>query len=313
MGDHQENLQRQVLEFIDQNWGLGIGPLEFVWDRYNLIFKWMGGEAYYIKVTDQKSRAFEEVEASVAYQNHIFGKGARICEPIAAEDGSLAKAISLTDREGTLSISRQVSGQPISLTTTESREYESWGSALALLHQAARSFDVSDLSFEFNTEEGEWNRILLRLSEVDHDIQDALDQITDWRTEFSRQAEGPILTHGDMNAGNALWDGNEVTLIDFDEPIHHWVEADVARPFRETSDIGVAERVELLEAFLKGYGGVCPNHAFQTQDLANFVTLKNLEMYGWVLERNEMKVLPGGFPRDQALAELKQRILLPLL
>ena len=61
------------------------------------------------------------------------------------------------------------------------------------------------------------------------------------------------LTHTDVRSENAMWDGERVRIIDFDEPVYHWYASDVMRPFLEFARLPADEFDSLFDAFLAGY------------------------------------------------------------
>ena len=95
-------------------------------------------------------------------------------------------------------------------------------------------------------------------------------------------------------------------MIDFDEPVHHWLASDVARPFRELDPR--AENA-CLEAFLDGYREKRAFDSGWEPTLPGFVRMKSLEIYVWASLPGgwEDSDLPGGRPRDAELEQIRSR------
>ena len=85
----------QVEAQLAEKWGLTGGKLIFVWDRFNLIYRWTGGKDAFVKVTAAEARSFEEVTANMAYQQHLFLADVRVPEAFPALDGRLAVPVEL--------------------------------------------------------------------------------------------------------------------------------------------------------------------------------------------------------------------------
>ena len=179
------------------------------------------------------------------------------------------------------------------------------------MHNAAADFDGSP--YPYLTGDGEWLRMLDRLCDQPRELIDRIEEIRVWREALPRPPGGFPVTHGDMNAGNAMWDGQRIRLIDFEEPIYTWNAADMARPFRETQGMSVSHRKTCFEAFMSGYKMHRAPQFHDPLDYSNFITMKNLEMYGWGLKEWKGDKSFDGRDMDVALAELKDVILRPLM
>ncbi len=64
------------------------------------------------------------------------------------------------------------------------------------------------------------------------------------------------LTHGDMNCGNVIWDGERCTIIDFDAPMWNWFAADIVRPMRDYRFWPLEPRRRFLGAIVEGYRSI---------------------------------------------------------
>ncbi|HID54358.1 MAG TPA: hypothetical protein EYP41_20260, partial [Anaerolineae bacterium] len=109
------------------------------------------------------------------------------------------------------------------------------------------------------------------------------ERIDTWWQNLSPLPTGFGVTHADCNAGNFVWNGRTITIIDFDEPMLTWFAADIARPFLEIYDFPLALRRELLAAFLAGYGTVRPLDEATLASLPWFMRMKDMAVYAWEL------------------------------
>jgi amicoumacin kinase len=91
------------------------------------------------------------------------------------------------------------------------------------------------------------------------------------------------LTHADFRPGNAIWDCQKVTVIDFDEPVWQWLFVDVARAMLEYEGRPLDERRELLELFLQGYREIRPIDPMWETKIGWFLRYRTLCMYVWSL------------------------------
>ncbi len=180
----------------------------------------------------------------------------------------------------------EVQGQVLTNRCTDPVIYAAWGSAIAQLHEAASHYQPHpDLYFWSHDQEVQ--EIVEFLPPHDELAWREYEQVMGWFNQMPPINGGYGVSHGDCNAGNFIWNGRSITIIDFDEPMWEWFAADVARPFLEVHDFPLALRRQLMAALVKGYRGIRPLSDLTVASLPWFMRFKTLSGYAWELGDND--------------------------
>lgn len=269
----------------------------FVSTGANLIFRFTaaGGGTRYLRLIHAALRDAVEINSNAAYQMHLSDAGAPVSRLVRSAAG---RAVETLEVGGELVLATAVEAVPGRPVEPAPDEYAAWGRALGRMHRAAESFELPT-GCRLRDWTDEWNECVACLRPDDLPARAEVERLEAWLRELPRGTDAMGMTHGDCNRTNALFDGGEVRIIDFDEPTHHWFLADVARPFRELTPEDPSHD-DCLDALLAGYREERSLDEALEAAIPDFVRMKNLEMYGWLTGRQNWAgdELPGG--RDRA-------------
>ena len=278
----------------------------------NAIFRFRRSDGpAFLRLTHPELRSRREIETHVAYLTHVFAGGAPVSEPLRSGSGRAVEVVPHGESEWCATAARAVPGRVLGNRSSDPRAYRAWGRALAQLHRAAADFQPA-ADAELYSVDREWTSICARIPRDDAPVAAEFESVMLWYETLKRSEAIFGITHGDQNAGNALWDGERIRIIDFDEPMANWWAADVARPFNELRDRPPAQLRSWVEAFLGGYREVWALDADLARDLPWFLRLKTLEIYTWLLTAWHDPEAIGGGTRDQHLAVQRACVLNPL-
>lgn len=133
------------------------------------------------------------------------------------------------------------------------------------------------------------------------DCRDAL------RAEFGALATTPDhfgLIHADLHLGNLMADGDELTVIDFDDAGHGWFVYELAVALHPVLEEPWED--DARSALVAGYRDVHPLDATEEQLIDSFLTMRSLMLVGWLDARKELPVYEY-FPDLVAEAERMAR------
>jgi Ser/Thr protein kinase RdoA (MazF antagonist) len=233
-----------------------------------------------------------------------------VCEPLLSAGG---RWIERLEREGRIWLATAVAkvpGRCVETLGPDAVVWRAWGRSLGALHAAAAAYAPGPRRFLGWDEI--WERVGARLPPGAAAARGAFAELDAWQRALPRAAADRGLTHADLRAGNAVADGSRVWLIDFDEPVHTWWAADLARPLLEGA-LGAAEETRRLrDAFVAGYRELRPLDERWVGELGGFARAKALETWSWILTRWHGDRVPGGEDRRAALARLRTTFLAPL-
>lgn len=155
---------------------------------------------------------------------------------------------------------------------------------------------------------GDW-RMAPGVNEQNRPILDRLDSALWLRlADYGTAADRYGLIHADMRLGNLLVDGDDITLIDFDDCGFCWFAYDFAAAisFHETSPAVPAQRA----AWLEGYRSVRPLGALDLAAIDSMVMLRRMALLAWIGSHGETRLAQQhveGFA--DGTAELAERYL----
>ena len=138
-------------------------------------------------------------------------------------------------------------------------------------------------------------------------IQHEYQAIDAWVNNLSKNQHDFGLIHGSHQPGKIFYHGENIHLLDSDEPLYHWFHADIARPFLDLPPDKFYQWKIKAAWFLDGYYTI---HSFAEdyiQSLPWFIRMKTMDEY---LRLKNMPVLNG--VENIRLMELRDRIRNPL-
>jgi Ser/Thr protein kinase RdoA (MazF antagonist) len=275
------NLEQLLLQF----WNLETHNFELMSDRAHSVWRVeASGEIFFARLS--KPEIFgESIWGSAArFLRHAFDSGVPVCEILESNRKNLIESLEVNGELRLVQVLRGVPGQELNLKLLENPSIlEAYGESLGQLHAAARRLDTTNLEFfKYSTF---WQNVKKNIPASKPGIRLEYDMISAWlATQDETRDFG--LNHGDFRPGNAFWDGQQVWLIDFDEPVWHWFANDAARAMLEFRG-SLEDRRHKLETFMTGYR---KHHdlEFLYQDFAMFARFRVMLMYLWSLEASEV-------------------------
>ncbi len=272
-------------QILFNQWKLKAQDFELMSDRAHSVWHFAAaGQIFYARLS--KPHIFgERIWGSAArFLRHAFDSGVPVCEILPSNQENLIESLTVNDELRLVQVLRGVPGRELNLELLENpRILEAYGESLGQLHAAATTLDTTNLEFyKYSTF---WQNVKKNILATEPGIQLEYDMISAWlTTQIETRDFG--LNHGDFRPGNAFWDGHQVWLIDFDEPVWHWFANDVARAMLEFRG-SIEDRHQKLETFMNGYR----KHRdleFSYQDFAMFARFRVMLMYLWSLEASEV-------------------------
>ena len=277
MSNEDYNFVREIVSL----WGGDPDSLELVRDIINVVFRYEepGQGGRYLRIS--KFWEPKKIIGATDYLCFLWEGGAPVCAPVAAKNGRFINHH--TAPNGDRYICRVYSeavGETLTNRCADPGIYEAWGKALAQLHNVAIHYQPAP-DLYFHTWEKEFADTKRWLSPDDTIAWREFEQLWRWFDAMPPIDGGFGITHADCNAGNFVWNGRSITIIDFDEPMLNWFASDVARPFIEIQDFPLPLRRQLMTAFLHGYRQVRPLDEAAAAYLPWFIRFKSLSFYAW--------------------------------
>jgi Ser/Thr protein kinase RdoA (MazF antagonist) len=264
-------------------WDADPCSVRLVNDRINIVYRFeVGGRGMFLKVCAAANRSMLEQRAAAEYLQHLASNGADVCAPVLSRDGRRIEEYRLGDDVFLAWVTDEAPGRVISLEEPTVAEFRAWGVALGKMHNAAESYRPSD-DLSYFTWKDLWQQTHDGMDRDDSEpVWDEYDQLTPWLESLSEDPDVYGLTHTDIRTENAMWDGERVRIIDFDEPVYHWYASDVMRPFLEVAQLPAERFDPIFDAFLAGYREVRTFTDRWVEELPRLARMKNLGFYWWI-------------------------------
>ena len=263
-------------------WGADPGSVRLVNDGINIVYRFeVDGRGVYLKVCNAANRSILEHRAAAEYLQHLSSNGADVCAPVLSSAGRLIEEFQQGDDTFNCWATKEAPGKEISLESPTLAEFRAWGVALGKMHLAAESYRPSpDLTYL--TWRDLWRQTDEGLVPEDTEpVRAEYDELDPWLHGLSEGMDGYGLTHTDIRTANAMWDGERVRIIDFDEPVYHWYASDVMRPFLEFARLPAEQFDPMFDAFVAGYREVRALSDGWLEELPRLARMKNLGFYWW--------------------------------
>lgn len=141
-----------VKEFI-KCWNGDPKTLALISKGINIVYRFtVDGERFYLRVSHKKLRALSELEAAIAFQQHLFEVGVPVCQPVASRNAQLIEWVDQENDVFSAHVCKEVPGDIITFDGSDSALYEKWGACLAEFHTAS-------IQYQFNQDQhhyGQW-------------------------------------------------------------------------------------------------------------------------------------------------------------
>ncbi len=230
----------------------------------------------FLKIADAK----RNWSVAAPMMQHAILHGANISAPVLSLYGNFVEQHLGQDGANYFATATQeVPGVRLGSGRQNMNSFVAWGKTLAVFHRAVDNYPNPQ---EFPKLQKLWQRI------GPHVQQDGFLEKEYKRLSFNTESEmfqtDVGITHLDARPGNAFFDGEQAYLIDFDEPCLQPRIMDVARAMLEYADWPMAERIEVRDAFLRGYLTVRDLPPNQLENLHLFMQIYATLSLAWFLE-----------------------------
>lgn len=292
---------RALPAFAARHWRVAAASVVVIERRLSIVARARRNrQTVYLRLSHPSIRQPAAARAAYAFQDYLARAGAPVCAPIRSETGNWIEWLPQGGTRYFAGLVHAAPGRAIAPTEREPRVFRAWGRSIAQLHEAAQAYRPAEYAypsiFDF------LRNIRPTALAAEPALRAQYRRLTRWLEQLPRRDFA--LTHGDMHPANAFWDGRQVTIIDFDEPVYNWIWVDFGRALLDFYERPANERRRLHEALLAGYGQARAIDAELHGQLARFMQLRGLLMHLWSLQ-DDGGIASGPAPhqRNWALTE----------
>nr|WP_280527640.1 phosphotransferase [Deinococcus humi] len=282
----------------------------------------------YLRFTHGNLRDTEYLTPPLTWLRHLHAQGAPVNEPLASLDDQWIETVPQKNDLFLATAVRGVAGPRLSDLPPTPALYRAFGHAIGALHQASHDFvPAPDMPHMLDPalpgvfpswrqfwhqaqEQARKEPVIKRTFEALSSWVDAVGgPAHGWPDELPLTRPGLGLTHGDLRPGNAIWTGERVVVIDFDEPVYGPLANDLARAVFE---VPRQQRAALWTEVLAGYREVAQLDAGWGQELPRLLRARAALMAAWnISESTDLTQLRpvSGTLAPVSLWQLRQNLL----
>ncbi|WP_161568244.1 phosphotransferase enzyme family protein [Anaerobacillus alkaliphilus] len=298
--------------------GLDNDSLEKLGSFENYVFSARkNNEECILRFTHSSHRTKEQVEAELAWLQYLQANNAPVCGPFPSESGNLVEIIEAEGTHFFVSLFEKAKGKAVKVSDACFNEklFFAWGKATGVLHRLSENYVEAekivkrpDLVEEFDFQ------FAPSIPSDDLPIQEKVEKILNDVKSIPKDSERYRLIHSDIHSGNFFFDGETITIFDFDDASYHHIISDIAIPIyysvwfnSSLTDKETFINETFLPAFMKGY---LSEHAIDLnilKDIPLFLKLRDCELYGVLHKKWDLSTLND--KQKSVLNELRERII----
>lgn len=308
----------EVLNEAASLFGADKDTLNMLGDFENYVYEVKrGNNAYILRLTHSSHRPREQVEAELDWILFLKRKGVEVAAPVLSTRGQLLECIAVHRGEFIVSLFEKAPGCLIrvddDLQFHESL-FSQWGEMIGKMHNATRTYTPSTGVYKRMDWQEEELGATGRIAEKEPFLADKTEKLLKQIQALPVNENVYGLVHTDVHSGNFFFDGETMTIFDFDDCCYHWFINDLAIPlfysslYRHPKDEQERQTFahRFFSAFLAGYSRRFELDKWWLEKLPLFLMFRDITFYAALRLKLSDKDLT---PRvKEMIAEVKGRI-----
>lgn len=285
-------INENTVKTFAKKWNSDENSLKLISKGINLVYVFKSNnEKNFLRITHNDIRSYQEIKAAISFQNHLFQNKVKVCAPLKSMENKYIESIKANGSLFFATVCSNAQGNPLNLGEISNKNLFHWGRALAKLHLSSEKY--------FNETNSKYLSVFDLLKESKQyskseslTIQNVIHDLEVWLKSIIQNKDNYGLTHGDHRDANVIFNNNEITFIDFDEPVYNFYLSDIVRPFIYFYENNTKIPDKIIP-FIEGYRSL-REIQYDEEILYNFAKLKAFEMYLWTKNNWDNESAPGG-------------------
>jgi Ser/Thr protein kinase RdoA (MazF antagonist) len=288
-------------------WGGEPGSLEHVSTGASFVFRFVAhGRRLYLRLTPPGWQDSAGLRAEYAYIEALHAAGIAVARAVLSRRGKPIEPVYERGRKFLAMVFEEAPGKHVAAEEWDATRALRFGRLLARVHEAAATVPPGQARRHFHHEVA-LTRAWLPASETA--LQARLDEAEAWAAGLPRTPDVYGLVHYDLAEDNILWSGGEPILIDFDDCMHTWFAADIARTLGMLHDSASGRYRAVAALCLEGYREVRAPDAVVEHWLPEFVRFNAISSLAWCLHARAggLDIPDAGVESEQHLRDVIER------
>lgn len=237
---------------------------------------------YYLKIY-RPPKSLESAEAEALFVSTLSASGMEVVKPVQRRDGQYAHQVFAP--EGIRPILLYEEAPPPLPEELDVGLTSQIGKKVALVHDVAdkmgASFDIPEIDLEGDLQEGVFFTSQFLSDKESKYLEEVSTQLKNFLQKQSRTSPEFGLCHADLVMSNIrLTKEGEVTFFDFGNALRTWRASEVAIVYWGLTNRNKDNGEKMWEAFLKGYQSTRPLPRLISENIIEFLVLRQIGFLG---------------------------------
>lgn len=306
-----------LLEKAMSMYKLTIGQSKKLGDFENYVFEvYKQDKPFILRLTHSSHRLEDDVLAELNWIRFLHTEGVMIPGCLPSVNGRLVEVIQVKDSFFYACLFEKASGEAVRPEHFCVDLYEEWGKVIGKMHQATTRYTIE----KGDPKRPEWyeEELLIDIDKYipkkDSYIVRRTEQIFKELKQLPQDKNNYGLIHSDIHSGNFFYDGNNISVFDFDDCTYHWFISDIAIPLYYATwwklpEGTIEERSQFGETFLyhllKGYYEEFDLGEEWIERIPLFLELRDITLYSVLYKKLDDEKLKK---QEALLTSIKDRI-----
>ena len=284
-----------VLELVSEKYDLPQPQrCNFIRRGFNDHYEITAGETRYIFRVYLNGKYYVRSADAFRFEldllDYLHKRKVRVAYPLPQSDGTLLGWTSVGADRRAFALFSYAPGETVEELPSAKQSLE-LGKTIASFHLAANTFASRHERYHLDLEYLAEQPLKLIGQQDSKEIREALealqpvDELIDAVKRFEASGDEYGIIHGDIHPGNLHFQGDRITLFDFDHCAYGW------RAYDLTPALSLPD--EQREAFLQGYESLRPLSEDERALLPTFAKLRTLWDIGDFLATETLRALPN--------------------
>lgn len=282
----KNKFKRKVIEASANRYGCMYHNLELIGNHQHYVYKVKKNNGYiFIRITHQSHRQWKDISAEINWIKHLSSKGINVAMPIYSYNNLVIETIHDEDEIFYVVAFKEAKGKGIGQYPWNFKIPYTLGKLTAHMHVIAKDYIPIHTNKRYNWDKNNFiNNASDYLPDNQFKVIEELNSLVAQIKVLPKYRDSFGLIHGDLVACNYHFDGNRITLFDFDESCYCWFINDIAIQLFYWSltyrgHIDKEGAYTCAMHFLEGYRKVNSIEAFWLKQIPLFIKLREIVLY----------------------------------
>jgi Ser/Thr protein kinase RdoA (MazF antagonist) len=279
-----ENYKSPIATEIAEYWGCDEGTVREQRISANAVFRFKkSGETYFLRFNVPSERTYEFINAEIDFLHYVSDKNIRIAKPVKSVSGKYIETVKTKLDTCFAVVFKALQGKLYDIKELDASKFRVWGKALGKLHRTAVGYKTEH--------RGSWDdhcqMMTATIPQEDTYARRELDFISNWAKGLPVDEQNYGLIHYDFELDNIIWNGNDVSILDFDDCAYYWYVLDIAIALRDLFEDEIDFNNQSFRSFMDGYSTEMNVDNRLLKDLPLFRRMNELSIYARLLRSFE--------------------------